>query len=83
MAALTFKSANGATEITLSGPIDENGNADLSGSGLVAGFPDVSGTFVGTVEVALDGSLLVNGELTLGANGELPQGEPIIYEASS
>jgi hypothetical protein len=83
MAALTFKSANGATEITLSGPIDENGNADLSGSGLVAGFPDVSGTFVGTVEVAPDGSIVVNGELTLGANGELPQGEPIIYEASS
>jgi serine-aspartate repeat-containing protein C/D/E len=81
--SLSFASPDGATQITLSGPIDENGAADLTGTGLVAGFQSVSGTFVGTIEVASDGSLIVNGELTLGANGELPQSEPIKYEVSN
>lgn len=80
---LTFTSENGETQITLMGPIDESGAADLTGTGLVAGFQNVSGTFIGMVEVASDGTVLINGELTLGANGELPQAEPIIFEVSS
>lgn len=80
---LTFSSENGETQITLSGPIDEYGSVDLAGTGLVAGFQDVSGTFIGTIEVASDGTLLINGELTLGANGELPQSEPIIYTVTN
>lgn len=80
---LTFSSPDGVTQISLSGPIDEDGAADLTGTGTVAGFPSVSGTFVGTVEAAAEGTILINGELTLGGNGELPQGEPIIYNLSN
>jgi uncharacterized surface anchored protein len=80
---LTFASDDGATQITLIGPVDEYGAVDLAGTGMVATFTNVSGTFTGTVEIGPDGTLLVNGMLTLGGNGELPQGEPIVYQVSS
>jgi len=82
--SINFYSPDGSTtNITLSGPIDAMGNADLVGSGTVAGRTNISGTFTGMITVDSDGGVHVNGELTLGANAELPQGEPIIYTVSS
>ncbi|MEJ2010709.1 MAG: SdrD B-like domain-containing protein [Anaerolineales bacterium] len=82
--AITFSSPDGTTTvITLSGPVDEHGNFDLHGTGMVAGRPDISGTFIGTMSVESDGSVHLTGELTLGANGDLPQGLPIKFSVSS
>lgn len=80
---ITFGSGDGTTEITLEGQMDESDNVTLSGSGTVAGFENVSGTFEGKILVGPDGSVLIEGDLTLGAGGELPQGDPIRFLISS
>lgn len=72
-----------STSVTLFGPMDPDGNVDAVGSGVVAGFQNVSASFVGAVTVDADGTVHINGELTLGGNAELPQGQPIIYDISS
>lgn len=80
---ITFGSGDGTTEITLEGQMDESDNVTLSGSGTLAGFENVSGTFEGKIVVGPDGSVLIEGDLTLGAGGELPQGDPIRFLISS
>jgi hypothetical protein len=56
---------------------EENGFFYATGRGTVAGFPNIAVTFEGTLNE--EG---VAGELTMGAEGGLPQGEPIVYQVS-
>ncbi len=71
------------TSVTLFGSMDVDGRIVADGSGVVAGFQNVSGNFTGTITVDDSGAVHINGELTLGGNSELPQGLPIIYTISS
>ncbi|MCC6272744.1 MAG: hypothetical protein IT572_04705 [Deltaproteobacteria bacterium] len=63
--------------VTVEGTIEADGGFTCSGSGMVAGFPDVQVDFVGQ---AAPGAL--NGTLTFGADGALPGGTPVIYSVS-
>lgn len=63
--------------VTVEGTIQSNGSFTCSGSGTVAGFPDVQVDFVGQ---ALPGAL--SGTLTVGADGALPGGTSVIYSVS-
>lgn len=60
--------------VGVTGAIADDGGFTCSGSGTVAGFPDVSVTFEGTA--APTG---LTGTLTIGAGGELPGGEAAVY----
>jgi hypothetical protein len=62
--------------VEVSGDYDEAaGSFSASGQGTVAGFPGIAVTFEGTVDA--NG---ISGEYTMGANGGLPQSEPIVYK---
>lgn len=63
--------------VTVEGTIQANGGFTCSGSGTVAGFPDVQVDFVGQ---AAPGAL--SGTLTVGADGALPGGTSVIYSVS-
>jgi len=68
--------SSGSNWVPVTGNVDtDSGAFSLTGSGTVAGFPNVSVKFEGTV--TKDGAL--NGTYTMGAGGELPQGIPIVY----
>jgi hypothetical protein len=56
---------------------EEDGSFYATGRGTVAGFPNIAVTFEGTLTEAG-----ISGELTMGAEGGLPQGEPIVYQVS-
>jgi hypothetical protein len=56
------------------GSIDGNGNFTASGTATVAGYPNISVEWVGTFDGAS-----ITGTLTLGSDGNLPNGCPIVY----
>jgi len=60
--------------VDVSGVLAPDGTFEAQGTGTVAGYPNVTVTFSGTV---LDGSL--DGLYTMGPKGELPGGESITY----
>ncbi len=61
--------------VEVSGEYDEaTGEFSAEGAGTVAGFPNISVTFTGTVNAES-----ISGEYTMGADGGLPQNEPIVY----
>lgn len=60
--------------VDVSGTLQPNGSFTASGSGTVAGFPNIMVTFTGTMS---SGSLI--GDYTMGVGGGLPGGQPIIY----
>jgi hypothetical protein len=66
------------------GPIAADGSVTLSGSGTVAGFPNVSVQLVGKLLLDASGRVSgVEGDLTVGGGGELPGGQPIIYRLTA
>jgi hypothetical protein len=71
------------TNISLRGTQEPDGSVNLSGTGFVAARPNISGTFVGYVQVDSTGIVHINGELSLGVMGELPEGQPIIFTITS
>ncbi|MBN1264003.1 MAG: hypothetical protein JXA25_00815 [Anaerolineales bacterium] len=60
--------------VDVSGELEEDGSFYAEGSGVVAGYANISVTFEGLIQ---DGTL--TGDYTMGANGELPGGFPIVY----
>lgn len=60
--------------VTVVGTVDEDGVFQASGRGTVAGFPGIAVTFVGSITL----EQLV-GDYTMGAEGGLPSGAPIVY----
>lgn len=60
--------------VNVAGTIDAEGSFTSSGSGVVAGFPDVTVTFNG--QATASG---ISGILTVGAGGELPGGDAAVY----
>jgi hypothetical protein len=60
--------------VTVIGTVDEDGFFEASGRGTVAGFGGIAVTFVGSIQ---DEHL--EGDYTMGAEGGLPGGEPIVY----
>jgi hypothetical protein len=60
--------------VGVTGDLNEDGTFRVEGRGTVAGIPDVSVVFEGL----LQGTTLT-GDYTMGANGELPGGDPITY----
>lgn len=71
------------TSVTLSGPLDADGNLEATGGGTVAGFQQVSANFQGSITTDADGNVHLDGQLTLGPDGELPQGKSITYQISN
>lgn len=78
---LHFVAANGTLNVTasapfvpVSGPVTASGTFTASGTGTVAGYPDVTVTMTGSVSGGQ-----VSGAYTMGAGGELPGGQPIIF----
>ena len=63
--------------VTVTGTIESDGSFICTGSGTVAGYPDVQADFVGQ---AVPGA--INGNLTFGADGALPGGTSVIYSVS-
>ena len=63
--------------VTVSGTIQSNGDFICTGSGTVAGFPNVQVDFIGQANPKT-----LNGTLTVGADGALPGGSSIIYSIS-
>lgn len=63
--------------VNVYGEYDEDtGSFSAEGTGTVAGFPNIKVTYVGTLDESG-----VTGEYTMGADGGLPAGEPIVYKA--
>jgi hypothetical protein len=62
--------------VDVEGFAQPDGSFMLEGMGTVAGFPNVSVTFEGTIEFPG----VLEGTYTMGANGELPGGEPAVYD---
>ncbi len=60
--------------VNVSGTLDEDGNIISSGSGTVAGYSNVLVIFKGKIT-----SAGLSGDYTMGANEELPDGQPITY----
>jgi hypothetical protein len=60
--------------VGVAGTIEDDGSFTCSGSGTVAGFPDVQVDFLG--QASPDG---LSGTLTVGADGALPGGTPVVY----
>jgi hypothetical protein len=66
------------------GPIAADGSVTLTGTGTVAGFSNVSVRLVGKLVLDMTGRVAgVEGDLTVGAGGELPGGQPIIYRLTA
>ena len=61
--------------VDVEGEWANDGTFRATGTGTVAGFPNVSVVFTGTLTA--DG---LHGYYTMGAGGELPHGEPIIFQ---
>jgi len=73
LSSITVKGPHPWVEV--SGDFDEaTGEFSAEGTGTVAGFPNIKVTFTGTLGVDT-----ISGEYTMGADGGLPQGEPIVY----
>lgn len=63
--------------VSVFGTIEDDGSFVCSGSGLVAGFPDVQVDFTG--QATPEG---ISGTLTVGADGALPGGTPVVYNVT-
>jgi hypothetical protein len=63
--------------VTVSGELSQDGSIDASGKGTVAGYSNIKVTFQGSVS---NGHL--QGSYTMGVNGGLPGGKPIVYGVS-
>jgi hypothetical protein len=63
--------------VNVHGELESDGSFFASGSGTVAGYSGIYVTFAGKIT---DGQLI--GDYTMGANGGLPGGQPIIYSVS-
>jgi len=63
--------------VNISGEISSDGSVVASGKGTVAGYPNITVTFQGSIV----GNQL-QGDYTMGANGGLPGGQSIIYAVS-
>ena len=61
--------------VNVSGDLAEDSSFTATGRGIVAGFSNIAVTFEGTI--TLDGQL--TGDYTMGAEGRLPGGQPIVY----
>ncbi len=68
--------------VEVDGPIDSDGNFQATGMGTVAGFNNVSVTMNGTLRGCGAGSGTLQALYTMGAHGELPQGQPITYQVT-
>jgi hypothetical protein len=60
--------------VNVSGELNDDGSFYAEGRGTVAGFPDIAVTFEGQIS---NGTL--TGDYTMGAEGGLPTGTPIVY----
>lgn len=60
--------------VTVSGELNRDGTFSAAGTGTVAGFPNIRVTFNGTISLQH-----LEGDYTMGADGGLPGGQPIIY----
>jgi hypothetical protein len=66
--------------IPLSGTLDDAGNFSATGLGTYAGFSGIDATYTGKLTLDATGRIIGStGTLTIGANGKLPGGQPIIY----
>ncbi|MGB2965549.1 MAG: C13 family peptidase [Anaerolineales bacterium] len=63
--------------VPVSGELSPEGSIDASGRGTVAGYSNIKVTFLGSVS---NGHL--EGSYTMGVNGGLPGGKPIVYGVS-
>jgi len=63
--------------VDVAGDLAEDGSFSVSGAGTVAGFPDVTVSFDGIFTPTS-----LEGQYTMGVNGELPGGEPIVFDVS-
>jgi hypothetical protein len=73
LGSITIKGSHPFVEV--SGEYDEaTGEFSAEGTGTVAGFPNIKVTFTGTVD-----ENSISGEYTMGADGGLPGGQPIVY----
>ena len=61
--------------VSVSGPVMADGTFVAEGTGTVAGFPNVRVTFEGKYHLGM-----LSGAYSLGVGGELPGGQPIIYD---
>ncbi|MEX1257429.1 MAG: hypothetical protein WEG36_07415 [Gemmatimonadota bacterium] len=67
----------------VSGNTDQNGNFVASGVGTAAGYPGTSAVFTGTiVRDAMEVPVGVTGAYTVGGNGSLPGGQPVICQVA-
>lgn len=69
---LTFNGA--ASWLPMTGTIGADGRYTVESSTTVAGFPNVRTRFTGTLSAGV-----YSGTISIGASGELPQGQPISY----
>lgn len=77
--AITITLSNVLPGVTLTGPVPGVGQQfTASGTGTVAGYPNTLVAFTGTASAEAG----VNGTLTVGANGSLPQGQAITFTAA-
>jgi hypothetical protein len=65
--------------VDVSGTIDASGSFDASGRGTVAGFRNVSVRMSGTLRDCSDTAGTMTAEYSMGTNGELPGGQPIVF----
>lgn len=65
--------------VPAAGPIAPDGSFTASSRGTVAGFPDIRVTFQGRIEGGPGNPNRLEGEYTMGAEGGLPEGQPITY----
>lgn len=74
---VNFSSSSSITWLPLSGSLNGEGNITMQGSSTVAGFPNISTTFSGN-----QSGSMISGTFTVGAEGGLPEGQPIVYDVS-
>lgn len=73
---MTISGTSGSNWVTVSGSWDSSsGNFNLTGHGTVAGYPDITEQFQGTL--SSDGHLI--GDYSMGTGGHLPGGTPTAY----
>ncbi len=67
--------------VAVTGTLQDDGSFSGTGTGTVAGFPNVSVTFTGTIDFdeTTGAPVSITGTYTMGAGGELPGGNPAVY----
>jgi len=74
---INFSSVSSITWLPLNGQIDTSGTISMQGTATVAGFSGVTTTFSGSKN-----NNSITGTFTVGAEGKLPESQPIIYDVS-